>query len=273
MDKKGLIGIFLDDLDEYMIPGVFENLSRALYAIPDINVDMLICLRKKDKKIRHLATLIQPPKVRTLRFWDIEYDYIMVQGALEPPNEVTCGARDLIRKHALEEGYNWVFFLDGTVSIRRDTLKKVLKHKGSVVAAPYRWKGYPHPVVMVVTEKGGKKILVNPHLYKTKHELIPCLGVGLGATLVRRRVLHVPITMGSLAYVLEGGASGFCENLVDKGHQIYCLSDHIVDNIGPQRKICHMPFLDNTMPLLLGIGDVYKYWGTPNVDSVLEGKK
>jgi hypothetical protein len=262
--QRGLIGMFLSDLDEKIVPEVFRSLARALYRLKDVSVDMFICLRSKDSKVRKLATIMQPPSIGALHFLEIDYEYISVQGAFEPPIEVTCGARDLIRKHALHERYHWAFFLDSGIVLQNNTLQLLLQYKKGVVAVPYLWKSYPHPVVMVCNEKGDEEMLINPHLYKTKMPLIPCTGVGLGATLVRGKALLQPITMGQCPYILEGGAAGFCENLIYNSIQAYCLKNHLLENIGPQRSILHHPFIDDKNALLMTMSDIRKHWGRPD---------
>lgn len=263
--QRGLIGLFINDNDSQYIEKMLRSLSKALHAVSGHTFDMLVILRSEDTVAQKMCTLFRPASIENLRFLDVSYDLIDVQGGQEPSGEVVCQARNLFREYALGEGYDWLFLLDSGICVQRTTLKLLLAQKEDFVTAIYRWRGYPHPVLIVLsrgeTSTNLWRLLINPHLYKTKLPLIPCVGTDVGATLLRRKIFDVPFKLSDNRYILQGGADGFCWGLYERRVQLYALAHHMVHNMIPQRKIPNLPFIDSKLPLLLSLRSIGKGWG------------
>ena len=254
--ERGLIGMLVRDRDEKNISQVFECLSDSLRSLSKkIEVDMLVCLRPSDHIVRKQCIAFQPLRISTFNTLEICYDEILKFNTWDIPEEIVCQTRNLIREHALKNDYNWLFLLNSDICVSKSTLSLLLESKKEVIGAPYTYNGFPHPAIPVLCEGDGPKkemiLLLNPHLYKTKDNVIPCLAIDLGAALIRYNQLNIPITLDEYKDVLQGGADGFSKTLLYKGSQPYCLARHLVRKISSPSKKLIFPFIDDKMPMFV----------------------
>ena len=73
-------------------------------------------------------------------------------------------------------------------------------------------------------------ILVNPQIYVTNKLVFRSMFVATGCLLIRQPVISEEFEIGDIGFV-RGEDIGFCRKVMGKGHQIFCLTNHIVKHV------------------------------------------
>lgn len=119
-------------------------------------------------------SMLQPPATYTLML-DQPYGYTVPD------------ARNLVCQKALDEGYEWVFFVDDDTLIPRNALVQLISNKEKVVGGMYYRKYMPLESVPMI-EVNGVPAVVEDYIIGHKYE--NCLVLPSGCTLIHRSVLE-----------------------------------------------------------------------------------
>lgn len=151
-------------------------------------------------------------------------------------------ARNLIAKSAVENGADYLFFLDSDCVIPMETLKRLVEHDKDIVAGMYFQKSYPFaPTIYKQNQTGTFDVITD---YPT-NQLIKVGGVGMGCCLIKSSVLKPfmaevhretpngtvkqiefmgfePFPQTATCRAIHGEDLAFCKRADEKGFEIYC---------------------------------------------------
>ena len=156
-----------------------------------------------------------------------------------PPNtaiEVARSAniaqnRNLLTRHALDCGAEWIFYVDDDQYFMPDTLLKLLDRNVSVVSGLYLSRSSPFSPVVFDREGADGKVGVRP-LAPDDHGLIRVKATGAGALLVRREVLKQLSepwwTLGQITPDHWSDDIDFCRRVRAEGFSVWCDLDALV---------------------------------------------
>lgn len=152
-------------------------------------------------------------------------------GLIHPPNTAVrwsfgsdrIRGRNNLVKSSLEEGSEWLWFLDDDHCFAPDLLRRLLAHDVPVVTPVYLQRMMPFAPV-VYTEREDDRLTYKPLFlpdYPTDTGLVEIRAAGTGGMLIRSEVfrsLEPP-------WFVDGAASEdltFCERVLDAGFPIHC---------------------------------------------------
>lgn len=134
--------------------------------------------------------------------------------------------RNGLAKATLEEGLDWLLFLDSDMIFPSDTLLRLLSHNEPIVACNYTTRRAPaEPVAFA-------RIGTCEKLWTTQEStgLEPCAAIGLGVTLIHRTVFEqTPKPWFNIPYIPESDGNWgedvwFCNQARKQGFNV--LIDH-----------------------------------------------
>ena len=139
---------------------------------------------------------------------ELAVNYIIQMGA------DIIGARIMLVRKAIAEGYTHIFFVDEDVSFPKDTLLKLLAHDKDIVGADYNFRELPiRGMATPLTEKSD--------LYK-------CKAIPSGLMLIRLSVFEkIPEPW----FLFDRNEKGdciasedvyFCRKAIDAGFEVWC---------------------------------------------------
>ena len=130
-------------------------------------------------------------------------------GYLMASNSFICGARTKLVQHAIDMGYDYLFFIDADVDFPVNALRKLMhtaeKHNERAVAGLYCMRNHPHFPLIYMEEDNAPghcfPVLVHPEQHG---KLIRCDATGFGCTLLR---LDMFKDISREWFSLEGGGT------------------------------------------------------------------
>jgi hypothetical protein len=96
-------------------------------------------------------------------------------------------ARNMACENMLNNGFEWLFFLDDDVVAPPDTIQRLINHKKDIVSGIYHRRALPIAPVMLRFDANDQAQWVNEYPANT---LIEVDLVGAGSLLIHRRVLE-----------------------------------------------------------------------------------
>jgi hypothetical protein len=265
--KKGLIGMLAFDHTAEYIPEVLRYLSRSINQIPKYQVDIFFSYRAKDRRTQNEIAFNKPSNIKNSYSLEVFYDEQSKYGKFIMPPEIVCQQRNVIREFAINNQYEWLFFLDLGVCLNSDTLKRLLATNKECIGAVYREDPWPHPSVYFLDKNKLPYAMLNPNKLKIKEKAYPCLAIEMGACLIRRSLFYHPFELYRYipenpsilksSFNLYGGQYGYCHFLNKKGKTPYFLTNHILENIVPLSSNTGISPINDTDPIYLTDEDTW----------------
>lgn len=159
---------------EYCLDKFVQHVKSLDYG----NYDIILADNSKGGKYRD--------KIKSLGIDVIKTRY--VKGAM---NRIVR-SRNELKDYAIENGYDYVLFVDQDIFLPRDTITRLLRHNKDLITGVYT-KQYSDKSekVMFLYYDPNKKKLVQPKLSQVPRDyLIPIVAAGLGVTLVKVDILQ-----------------------------------------------------------------------------------
>lgn len=132
--------------------------------------------------------------------------------------------RNNLAKRCIEQGAEWLFFLDDDHAFDQNILMRLLSHEKDIVASLYlqRIKPFAPIAYSSFDEEKGVYIPVDLTNYG-KEDLVPIRAAGTGGMLIRSEVFR---TLDEPWFHLKDGIGSedlvFCDKAIEAGFEIYC---------------------------------------------------
>lgn len=167
-------------------------------------------------------------------------------------NVLTPIARDRIAKMAVDEGMDYLFFIDDDMICPTDLFERLYKHQKDIVGALAFTRFPPHKPVIYALTQGydevekksyyiSKAVLTYP-----KDTLVECDAVGFGAVLINVEVLK---KMSSPWFVAATGAGEdiqFCFDAGKAGFKVYMDTSTKLGHLGPPKNVTEEVYEEET---------------------------
>jgi glycosyltransferase involved in cell wall biosynthesis len=141
-------------------------------------------------------------------------------------NTLIHNARNQIALYALENNYDYLFFVDSDCVIPNGTLKRLFEHDKDIVAGMYFQKKQPFLPVIYTQNKKGTFDVITDYPEKTLFEVG---GVGMGVCLIKTSVLKKlgkdpfePFAATPSCPAINGEDLAFCKRAKARGFKIFC---------------------------------------------------
>lgn len=212
LHKKVLIAAPIGGQKQYSINTWFEWIANQDYE----DFDICICVNGKASK--ELLEKLEQVEIthKTAGLKKIISLELVNSDELSVIQKITY-SREKIRRFAVKNGYDYIFFLDtDTIPARTNIIEKLISWNVSIVSGVYFYKGTAQPVII---DKYTHTNISLDVLEKaaTKKELIEVWGFGFGCLLLRRDSFEE----NSFDYDLFGEERtddfGYCHVLEQKG--------------------------------------------------------
>jgi len=137
-------------------------------------------------------------------------------------------ARNELASEVFKHDAEWLFFLDSDIIPPRDAIIKLMSHNLDIVGGLYYKRMPPvHPAMWRLAPKPRPEGKYIPIMHFQKGQLIECDVIGMGCTLIHRRVLErleQPYFKWTQWWKRDGVSEDFyfCEKAKEAGFRIYC---------------------------------------------------
>jgi len=194
----------------------------------------------------HLGTLQVLSHFNKKEYCGVKFDYPDVefefyQGTVG--NVLTPIARQRIAELAIDEGMDYLFFVDDDMICPIDLFEKLYKHQKDIVGALAFTRFAPHkPVIYNLTE-GTDEITKQPYyisqavLNYPKDSLVECDAVGFGAVLIDCKVFRELPKPWFAAATGAGEDIQFCFDARKAGFKVYMDTATKLGHLGPPKVI------------------------------------
>lgn len=144
-------------------------------------------------------------------------------------------ARNKIATKALENGADYLLFLDDDMVFPADLFERLVRHKKDIVAGLTFLRRPPHQPSMFQLNRDGRSY--DPVILWKKGELVECDGVGMACTLIDCEVLKKMTETVDLYRAIfgffdnhyhQGEDLRFCRKARDLGFKVFCDTSLIV---------------------------------------------
>lgn len=130
-------------------------------------------------------------------------------------------ARERSAEHMIEQGYDWLFFLDSDMEPRPDTITRLLAHNVPVVSAMAFKRQQPYdPCFYPEVKYDGEKVELRTADDWTEG-LAEVDGVGMACCLIRREVFEQTPQPWFFPLPVLAEDLGFCKRARDTGFKVY----------------------------------------------------
>jgi GT2 family glycosyltransferase len=134
--------------------------------------------------------------------------------------------RNNVVKAALEEGTEWVLFLDDDQTFPPDILMRLLEHDRPIVGGLYVQRGAPfYPIAYTSILEDGSYLPLNLVNHPTEG-LVKVVGLGTGGMLIRAEVFHALSDAGYdgewFTHTTEKSEDlMFCDRAIEAGFEVF----------------------------------------------------
>ena len=230
INDKILISIVTIDRDAYAIEQVYDSIKHLLNSE---KVDLLIVCRESDticiKKWKQLYPNVIIETVPHYNIIDRHNQNALVK------------KRNISRNFALNNDYDYLFFIDSDIIINRDTLYKLVvgcksPYSADICLIPYDVKWLNHSAIGIVDPKteSGFNIKKVEYSMLEPEKYIDCAIGGMGCTLLNRKALTIPfenIKLKNGDKDAFGEDIGYFVNAYKNGLSVKYLKNHIVKHL------------------------------------------
>jgi hypothetical protein len=182
--QKVLIAAPIGGWKQYSILDWFSWIARQNY--PEELVTVCLCVNGKDNKA--IAQQIRQTSI----IFDNGFSLPLVVLELPESDELTTIAkitysREMIRRYAVEKGFDYIFFLDtDTIPARADAISLLMEKKKDVISGLYFYKNTKQPVVIDALTNTNISLDICQSL-ALKQEICEVWGFGFGCLLISRK--------------------------------------------------------------------------------------
>lgn len=204
----------------------------------------------------HLGTLQVLSHFKNKEYCGVKFDYPddtefeFYQGTVG--NVLTPIARQRIAELAVDEGMDYLFFVDDDMICPLDLFERLYKHQKDIVGALAFTRFAPHkPVIYQLTE-GKDELTKQPYyisqsvLVYPKDSLVECDAVGFGAVLIDCNVLKNLPKPWFTAATGAGEDIQFCYDARKAGFKVYMDTATKLGHLGPPKVIDEVVYEDET---------------------------
>jgi hypothetical protein len=205
----------------YKILNAIITIDRDAYAIDDLyktiaNTDILIVCRISDKE-----TIKKWSKYNVLIKAVPHYDIIDRHNF-----DMITLKRNIAREYAINNNYDYLFFIDSDILINKNTLEILLNANCDICIIPYEVKWLGYTAVGIFSDKFEiKKIEYNDN--KVTYE--DCVIGGFGCTLLNKEAMKIEIKFNALEnnkYIIYGEDIGYFMEAFNKKLNIKYVTNH-----------------------------------------------
>lgn len=215
LNRKVLIAAPIGGQKQYSINHWFEWIANCDYE----NFDVCICVNGSASK--ELLEKLEQVEITT------KFDRLIRIKTLELKNSDKLSviqkitySREKIRRFAVENGYDYIFFLDtDTIPVQTNVIERLIAWNKEVVSGVYFYKGTRQPVIIDRWTHTNITLDMLEH-HANKGELLEVWGFGFGCVLFHKDVFSV----AKFDYDLFGE-----ERTDDFGYI------HVIENLGIKR--------------------------------------
>ena len=130
-----------------------------------------------------------------------------------------CGARNSLVKQAIEQEYDWLWFMDDDHAFAPNLLERLLAHDVPLVMPLCLQRVFPFAPVAYTSHDGVKYHPINPGDHD--ETLVPIVAGGCAGMLIRREVL-LAVEEPWFEYADRSEDIIFCEKAREAGFSLYC---------------------------------------------------
>lgn len=195
----------------------------------------------------HLGTLQVLSKYGDHEYSGATYDY--PKGHVFEFSQATVGnvltpiARERIAELAVEDGFDYLFFIDDDMIAPPDLFERLYKHQKDIVGALAFTRYGPHKPVIYVLEEGydpvAKKDYYTSKAYLNypKDTLVECDAVGFGAVLINCNVFKKLARPWFTPATGKGEDIQFCFDAKKAGFKVFMDTATKLGHLGPPKVI------------------------------------
>ena len=228
---KILISIVTIDRDHKIINKVYNSIKNLLKLD---NVNLLIVCRETDVQcINKWTKLYSNVIIKTIPHYDITNRHNVNALILK---------RNLARNYAINNNYDYLFFIDSDIIINKFTLHKLIKgcnypHNCDVCFVPYTVKWLKKPAVGIInknTESGFSIKIINNNNNSYLDSYESCAIGGMGCTLLNKRAMFIPfeyIKLQNNDQNVLGEDIGYFYNAHKEGLSVKYLKNHNIKHL------------------------------------------
>lgn len=215
----------------------------------------------------HLGSLQVLSKYQEHEYSGLRYDYpdghIFEFSQAMVGNVLTPIARERIAELAVEDGFDYLFFIDDDMIATPDLFEQLYKHQKDIVAALAFTRFAPHKPVIYLLEEGydplEKKDYYTSKAYLNypKDTLVECDAVGFGAVLIKCDVFRGMSRPWFTPATGKGEDIQFCFDARKAGFKVYMDTATKLGHLGPPKVITEEVYEAET-----NVGELRKVYGT-----------
>jgi|GEM_PF-1899097 len=155
-------------------------------------------------------------------------------------------SREMIRRYAVEKGFDYIFFLDtDTIPYHKNAIQILMDHKKDVISGLYFYKNTKQPVV-IDAETNTNISLKKCEDLATKREICEVWGFGFGVLLLSRKAFENNVFDYDLFGDERTDDFGYCHVLEQQGIKRYfdpfVICKHFNDPEAIKEKGTQLPF-------------------------------
>lgn len=183
MNNRVLIAAPFGDGKEYSINEWLNWIATQRHE----DYDVAVCVNGKSAEtLAEKVELMKKVEIRGRPITVLHLPFDAYHGLLE---RLTY-SREKLRQYAVDEGFDWIFWLDSdTIPAFKDAIHHLLEHKKTVISGLYFYKGTKQPVAIDLETETNFK-LEKLQVAVQKDELLPAWGFGYGCVLMHRSVFE-----------------------------------------------------------------------------------
>jgi len=157
-------------------------------------------------------------------------------------------AREKLAEACIENGMDYMLFLDDDMIIPPDTFEKLFRHEKDIVAALAFTRNAPHDPVIYQCKEGyenGREYFVNlPVINYPKNQLMQCDAVGFGTVLIKMSVYENMAKPYFMSTSPTGEDILFCYNAGKAGAKVFVDTSICVAHLGAPKIVTEKTFED-----------------------------
>lgn len=170
---------------------------------------------------------------------DVEFEFAL--GTVG--NVLTPIARERIAEIAVENGFDYLFFVDDDMTVPEDLFLRLYNHQKDIVGALAFTRFWPHKPVIYILDEGFDPVSKKNYYTSKcwfdypKDTLVECDAVGFGAVLINCKVFESMKRPWFTAATGKGEDIQFCFDARKAGYKVYMDTATKLGHLGPPRVI------------------------------------
>lgn len=221
----------------------YTKLVRVLFAVPNEGHTLTDAYDNRLIMLQHLGALEVCSKFGVRKLGEFEFDFPegtafeFAVGTIG--NILTPIARERLAEIAVDNGFDYLFFVDDDMICPRDLFERLYKHQKDIVGALAFTRFAPHKPVLYIMDEGFDPVEKKNYytsrswLAYPKDQLVECDAVGFGSVLINCQVFSKIAKPWFTAATGKGEDIQFCYEARKAGIKVYMDTATKLGHLGP----------------------------------------